>query len=387
MSTTLTRTVCCKREGDGHDAALAATQCTFNVAATGIARVCWDAGIATTHTAHHRVYGETRERFGVGAQLAVCARATVGEASTAVKAKRRATCPTFGPRGSVRDDARTYRLMSLDRVALNTLEGRVVCRLVLGPRQHEMRIDPSWEIGGADLVWRAGMYDRHVPPSREAPAQAAPDGGTLGVELGIANLATDREGEHVSGAVIHLVRARDHLRRQRLQNVGTRTVKRRIRRIRRMGQHEARFQRDINHCISKKLVHKAVVSCTALARDELSGIRERTPVRHEHRDERHSWAFFHLRQHITDKAAGVGVPVCVVDPRNTSRTCSRCGPCEQATRRSHAEFLCQNPLCRQVMNADHNAAQKNQPSGPQSVGLWRRPSRGRCKPPALAVRF
>ncbi len=193
------------------------------------------------------------------------------EAIKAVKAKKRDTCPTFGPRGSIRYDARTYRLMSLDRVSLNTLEGRVVCRLVLGGRQHAMLVDPAWEIGGADLVWRAGVYYLHVTQSREAPEEHKPGGGTLGVDLGIVNLATDSEGEHFTGRVIRIVRGRYHLRRQRLQKCGTRNAKRRIRR---MGQREARFQKDTNHCISKRLVQKAAVSCKAIALEDLSGIRE-----------------------------------------------------------------------------------------------------------------
>src|SRR5713101_6434039 len=107
MSKTLTRTICCKLVVDGHDAALTATQRAFNAAATWIARVCWDEGIANTNTAHHRVYGETRLQFGLGAQLAVCARAKAVEAIKAVKAKKRGTCPAFGPRGSIRYDERT----------------------------------------------------------------------------------------------------------------------------------------------------------------------------------------------------------------------------------------------------------------------------------------
>jgi hypothetical protein len=169
MNKALIRTICCKLDVDGHDATLSTTQRDFNAAATWVARVCWDEGITNTNTAHHRVYGETRERFGLGAQLAVCARAKAVEAIKAVKAKKRETCPTFGPCGSVRYDARTYRLMSLDRVSLNTLEGRVVCRLVLGARQHAMLIDLAWEIGGADLVWRAGVYYLHITQSQEAP--------------------------------------------------------------------------------------------------------------------------------------------------------------------------------------------------------------------------
>ena len=350
MNKILTRTICCKLDVDGHDAVLAATSRAFNEAASWIAQVCWDEGITNTNTAHHRVYGETRERFGLGAQLACCARAKAVEAIKATKVKKRDTCPQFGPRGSIRYDARTYRLMSLDRVSLNTLDGRVVCRLLLGARQHEMLVDPAWTIGGADLVWRRGVYYLHVTQSREAFPDQETD-GTLGVDLGIVNLATDSEGEAFSGAMIHTVRARYHLRRQRLQTVNTKNAKRRLRTN---AGKERCFQRDVNHCISKALVKKAAVSCKALALEDLTGIRERVTVRHEHLYERHSCALYQLRQVLTYKAAWAGVPVHLVDPKNTSRTCSACGHCEKANRRSQAEFLCQR--CGFTLNADINAA-------------------------------
>lgn len=355
MSKTFTRTICIKVDVDGHAETLAATQRAFNAAASWIARVCWEEDITNTNTAHHRVYGETRLNFGLGAQLAVCARAKAVEAIKAVKAKHRedGTCPQFGPRGSVRYDARTYRLMSLDRVSLNTLDGRVVCRLILGARQHAMLVDPAWQIGGADLVWRSSVYFLHVTQSRETPEppEGEPGGEALGVDLGIVNLATDSDGEHFTGAQVQTVRARYHLRRQRLQKVGTKNARRRLRQRRR---REARFQRDVNHQISKRLVHKAVASCKAIALEDLTGIRERTTVRHEHRYARHSWAFFQLRQSITYKAAWAGVPIYLVDPHNTSRTCSQCGHCEKANRKSQESFLCQR--CGVALNADENAA-------------------------------
>ena len=331
MNKTLTRTICIKLDIDGHEAALAATQRAFNKAASWIAQICWDEGITNTNTAHHRVYGETRLTYGLGAQLAVCARAKAVEAVKAVRAKHLDTCPRFGPRGSIRYDARTYRLMSLDRISLNTMIGRVVCRLLLGPRQHEMLVDPAWEIGGADLVWRRGVYSLHVTQSREAPDTTPPDGGTLGVDLGIVNLATDSEGETLSGAHVKKARARYHTRRQRLQKVHTKNAKRRLRKN---AGRERRFQKDINHCIAKALVHKAVVSCKALALEDLTGIRERVTVRHEQRYERHSWAFSQLRQFLTYKAAWAGVSLHLVDPRNTSRICSQCGHCEKANRKN-----------------------------------------------------
>jgi IS605 OrfB family transposase len=334
--------------------ALAATQCAFNEAATWIARVCWDEGITNTNTAHHRVYGETRLNFGLGAQLAVCARAKAVEAIKAVTAKHREMCPQFGPCGSIRYDARTYRLMSLDRVSLNTLQGRIACRLALGARQHAMLVDPAWEVGGADLVWRHGIYSLHVTQSREATPETEPTeptDGTLGVDLGIVNLATDSEGETFSGTAVKKARAHYHTRRQRLQKVGTKNAKRRLRKN---AGRERRFQKDVNHCLSKALVRKAVISCKALALEDLSGIRDRTTVRHEHRYERHSWAFYQLRQFLTYKAAWAGVPLHLVDPRNTSRTRSACGHCEKSNRRSQESFLCQR--CGFALNADDHAA-------------------------------
>jgi putative transposase len=320
-----TRTICCKLDVDGPAEVLAVTQRAFNEAATWIAGGWWAEGITNRTTAHHRASGEPRAMFALGAQLAVCARMKAVEAIKAVKAvkavkaKHRETCPQCGPHGRVRyDAARTYRLMSLERVALNTLQSRIVCRLVLGDRQRAMLSDADWEVGGADLVWRAGVYYLHVTQSGEAAAEHAPDGGMLGVDLGIVNRATDSAGERCTGARVHRVhsahsaRTRSHLRRQRLQQVGTRNAKCRLRQRTR---REARVQKDVNHCSSKQLVAKAAVSRTAIARENLRGIGERITVRREQRDERHSWAFFQLRQYSAYKAAQVGVPVYVVDPR------------------------------------------------------------------------
>jgi putative transposase len=165
------------------------------------------------------------------------------------------------------------------------------------------------------------------------------------------NLATDSEGETFSGAPVRTARARYHLRRQRLQRINTKNAKRRFRKN--VGR-ERRFQKDVNHCISKALVDKAVVSCKALALEDLTGIQARATVRHEHRYERHSWAFFQLRHFLSYKAAWAGVPVYLVDSRNTSRTCSACGHCEKANRKSQSELLCQR--CSFAVNADYNAA-------------------------------
>ncbi len=358
MNETLTRTICIKLDVNGHDAVLQETQQRFNAAASWIATVCWDERITNTNTAHHRVYGETRSRFALGSQLACCARAKAVEAVKAARTQEKErkphqkpiTCPQFGPHGSVRYDARTYRLMSLDRVSLNTMQGRVTCRLILGKRQHDMLIDPAWTLGSADLVWRNGTYYLHLTQSTDTPQVRETD-SAIGVDLGIVNLATDSEGHTFTGTKVHEVRSRYHKRRQELQRVGTRSAKRRLKKF---SGREKRFQKEINHKISKTLVHKAVVSRKALALEDLTGIRERTTVRRENRYERHSWAFYQLRRYIAYKAAWASVEVRFVDSRNTSRTCSECGHCEKANRQSQASFRCKQ--CGFCLNADVNAA-------------------------------
>jgi putative transposase len=376
MNELLTRTICIKLDVTGHEATLAQTQRRFNEAASWIATVCWGEHITNSNTAHHCVYGQTRSRFGLGAQLAICARAKAMEATRAVRtqeaekmarwrkanARRKgkgkkpvpppepATCPQFGLRASIRYDARTYRLLPLDRVSLNTLEGRIAARLLPGPRQHEMLVDPDWKIGGAELVWRNGTYFLHVTQSKDAP-DVTPANDAIGVDLGICNVATDSEGEQFTGAEVRAKRTCYVARRAALQRVGTRSAKRRLKQ--RSGR-ERRYMKDVNHRIAKTLVRKAVQSRKALALEELTGIRESGTVRREHRYERHSWAFYQLRLFLTYKAACAGVEVRLVDPAYTSQTCSRCGYCSAANRHNQASFCCQQ--CGFFCNADINAA-------------------------------
>src|SRR5437763_11466353 len=224
MSDTLARTVCIKLNIREHGPVLSETAAAFNAAATWIVRVCWDEGITNRNTAHHRVYGETRRRFGLGAQLAVCARAKAMEALKAVRKKGGDTCPTFGPTGSVRYDARTYRLLPLDDVTLNTLHGRVVCRMRPGARQRAMLLEDRWQIAGADLVQWRGVWYLHVVQHAPAPSESEPT-GYLGVDLGIVNIATDSTGQPFTGEPVTKTRERRFRHRQSLQATNTRRAR------------------------------------------------------------------------------------------------------------------------------------------------------------------
>jgi IS605 OrfB family transposase len=353
IQTLSTRTVCCKLSIDADAVtAIRATAAAFNAAATYCAQVAWQEHVTNKNKLHHMVYGPTRSEYGLGAQLACCARDKAAEAVRAARANGSDTCPTFNPNSSIRYDARTYRLMSLDRVSLNTLTGRVFGQLALGDFQRRYLYDTTWKIGGAELIQRNGQFYLHITQTKANPAPAEPT-GFLGVDLGIVNLAADSDGEMYSGTAVQRVRERRFQHRQRLQTANTRRARWRLRQN---ARKESRFQRDVNHCISKKLVAKARTARKALAVEDLTKIRARVTVRREQRRARHNWAFRHLRSFIAYKAQQAGVLVVAVDPRNTSRTCSVCGHCEKANRVDQAHFHCRNPRCGHTAAADTNAA-------------------------------
>jgi putative transposase len=280
IQTLSTRTVCCKLSLDTDAAtAIRATAEAFNAAATYCASVAWSERITNKNKLHHVVYGPTRVNHGLGAQLACCARDKAAEAVRAARANGSDSCPTFAPDSSIRYDARTYRLMSLDRVSLNTLTGRVIGQLVLGEFQRRHLYDTSWKIGGAELVQRGGQFYLHITQTKADPAPDEPT-GFLGVDLGITNLAADSEGESYSGVTVQRIRERRFQHRQRLQRANTRRARWRLRQL---ARKESRFQKDVNHCISKQLVQKAHTTRKALAVEDLNGIRQRVTVRREQR--------------------------------------------------------------------------------------------------------
>jgi hypothetical protein len=117
IQTLSTRTVCCKLSLDADAAtALRVTAVQFNAAASYCAAVAWRERITNKNKLHHVVYGATRAQFGLGAQLACCARDKAAEAVRAARSNNSATCPSFAPASAIRLDVHTYRLMRLDRV-------------------------------------------------------------------------------------------------------------------------------------------------------------------------------------------------------------------------------------------------------------------------------
>jgi putative transposase len=87
--------------------------------------------------------------------------------------------------------------------------------------------------------------------------------------------------------------------------------------MRRLSGREQRFQKWLNHNISKQLVHEAKSSNAALAFEDLTNIRQSLNQKRRSKTERrrtNNWAFYQLRMFVEYKARIAGVPVIFVPP-------------------------------------------------------------------------
>jgi len=319
------------------------TMRAFNAACTWIAAYAFEHRCASKFALQKVLYQEIRQRFGLSAQLAIRAIAKVVEAYKRDKAQLLA----FRPDGAIVYDERILSFKGLEYASLTVLVGRAVIPMQMGDYQ---KVQWSRAKGQADLVVMKGAFYLLVTLDTPEAPPIVPK-RFLGIDLGIVNLATDSDGNSYTGAHVEMVRQRCGQARQTYQATGTRSAKRRLKK---MARTEAHFRRNTNHVIAKQLVAHAKDTQSALVLEDLTGIQARVTVRKGQRNKQHSWSFRQLRQFITYKALLAGIAVLFVDPRNTSRTCAKCGYVDKRNRRSQAEFSCLR--CGHTAHADLNAA-------------------------------
>ncbi len=300
-----------------------------NAACRFVSDTAWETKTFRQYDLHHQCYPAVREQFGLSAQVAVRAIAKVADAYKLDRKTKR----TFKPTGSIAYDDRILSWRLQDKtVSIWTVSGRFHIPFVGGERQLELL---QTRQGESDLGLYKGMFFLSATCEVDEPKSVDVE-GALGVDLGVVNIAVDSDGQVHSASHINNVRHRHRRLRAKLQAKGTRSAKRKLKRL---SGKERRFAKDTNHCISKKLVAKAKDTNRAIALEDLQGIRERVTVRRKQRATLHSWSFYQLRSFVTYKAKRAGVPVFLVDPRNTSRTCPACGHVDKANRVSQSQFF------------------------------------------------
>lgn len=180
----------------------------------------------------------------------------------------------------------------------------------------------------------------------------------VGVDRGINFVAATYDSRGKSkfyhGRSAKAIRARYNSVRAELQTKGTPSSRRRLKRI---GQRENRWMRDVNHCVSKALVRDNPAG-TMFVLEDLEGISKGKTMRKRDRKGRSqlvSWSFYELGQMLAYKAQLAGDLVLEVPAEYTSQACPKCGHTEKSNRnKPKHSFECKN--CRYRSNDDRIGA-------------------------------
>jgi len=275
----------------------------------------------------------------------------------AVKSKhiKKVSWPSLNDNAPLGLGIHAYRLFhNSDRWALRVSTGKrgtYVWLPLCVPQKYQDTMSLAY--GDAQLYERDGKWYAKLPLrlSTDTPL-VSDDAQFFGVDLGIAKAAT-LVGPGVvkfwSGKALQDRRRRFQTYRSRMQRKG------RLDKVRASKGKERRWQRDVNHQISHELVN--IVAGTpggVIVLEKLDGIRSRTRGSKRFNRMMGNWAFRQLDDMIVYKAKRAGIPVVWVDPRNTSKMCSRCGHATRANRPDQAHFRCVS--CGFQVNSDYNAA-------------------------------
>jgi IS605 OrfB family transposase len=260
------------------------------------------------------------------------------------------------------ESAKDFRLDPQEKqVDVKTLEGRLKGLPYHTGAPQQAMLENGWNVGGARLcVRKKGVFlevslDRQgeILPAEQAPVRIGVDRGQnyLAVAAGPDGKCQFFGGGEVKQKCRQYREVRESLQRKKAQTDESRSIRRVLKRL---SGKERRYMTDVNHCVSKEIVAFASrYPGAVIVLEDLKGIRERTRHRKEQQSDFHRWAYAQLEQFIRYKAQQAGLAVALVDPRHTSKGCSRCGNVADGQRNRH-NFKCQ--ACGFQLHADLNAA-------------------------------
>ncbi|GAA1076862.1 transposase [Kitasatospora arboriphila] len=347
-------------------AGLRATLRTVNESANWVSVVAFERGVPREYELRKHTYAELKAR-GLGAQAAQHVIKKVRDAYTTLKANIRAG--NLGKPGSKRrrkaeskpvtfrpaaaqpyDDRCLSWQLDQQTVSIWTTAGRLkAVRFACSPDALKMLRDHRQ--GESDLIERDGVF--YLIATCDVPEAPPNENPTffIGVDLGIANIATASTGYRAAGRGLNRHRKRQLDLREKLQAKGTKAAKRLLKK---RSRKEARHTANVNHIVAKTVVTTAERTGSGIALEDLTGIRSRVRLRKDQRATVHSWSFHQLAAFVEYKAKRAGVPLVYVDPAYTSQECSQCHHIDRRNRQSQATFACR--ACGVMMHADDNAS-------------------------------
>ena len=213
--------------------------------------------------------------------------------------------------GAVRFDVRTMKVfLESGYCKITTAFGRLRYDFRLAEYYQKYA---TWKVMNAQLKIAKNACYLNVQVEQPDPEIVMGD-RRLGVDLGINNIAVCSDNTFWESGPVKAVKGKYQYLRSKLQSKGTRSAKRKLQKL---SGRERRFQRDVNHNIANWIVSKQY---DVIALEDLTNIRNGKKNK-----KLGKWSFAELRTIVEYKAMAKGKKAVAIDPRYTSRTCSKCG--------------------------------------------------------------
>lgn len=306
---------------------------------------------------HYALYHEIRNKTGLLAQMTCSVfrhvAATYKSSDQKKQDKLRSKIIKFKPTSMLLQKGRDWNILKTGELSISTLSGRIIAPVKLNTHISAY-FDGSWIFGAAYLISKSGKFYLNISCTKSIQEETQVN-NIVGVDVGMNYLAVASNLENKTlfyGGGKIKDRNRHYLRvRKSLQKKGTRGAKKLLKKL---SGKQFRFQKDVNHCVSKKIVQFASDSGKSLiALEDLTNIRVTTRHKKKQRSNFHNWGFYQLRSFITYKAEAKTLSVAFVNPKNTSKGCSRCGNVSDGQRLRHT-FRCKS--CGFELHSDLNAS-------------------------------
>ncbi|MFW9853868.1 MAG: RNA-guided endonuclease InsQ/TnpB family protein [Candidatus Thorarchaeota archaeon] len=322
----------------------------YNQAVQHVIDIGWALKTYNKTTLHRKTYKTIREKYpSLQSSLVQCARDVASDMLKGEKFKHKK--PVKKEISGIRYNQRTFTpFLESNQVSLSTIRGRKRYNLIVPVYFHQY-------LHGTvkSLILHYKKNSRRIIAyfTLELPNVSVRQPTTfLGVDRGIRRAAVCSNNFFYPTNHILAIKWKYQQLRQKLQSKGTRSAKRKLREL---SGRERRFMTDENRKISK-WVCELPYDCIVL--ENIRGLKQHSKnikrISKKLRRKFGNWAYYQLEQFLIERAEKLGKMILFVNPKCTSRRCSRCGYISKSNRASRSVFFCRE--CWFELNADLNAA-------------------------------
>ncbi len=353
------RTIQCPLPADSD---LLKTIRVYNKAVQRVLDIGWASKTYHKNRLHKLSYRDLREMYPkLQSSLVQCARDMASDMLKREKFRHKK--PLKRPLSGVRYNQRTFTpFLESGKISICTLVGRKKLPLIV-PKYFQQYLEGR--ITSLTLYYNKRRKKIIAYLTIELPDVPVEDlSSFLGVDRGIKRVAVCSNNSFYPTNHILAVKWRYQQLRQELQSKGTRSAKRKLKRI---SGRERRFMTDRNRKIAKWICNMPY-PCIVL--ENLRGLKQHSKKKKnlpkKVRRQFGNWAYYQLEQFLIERAEKVGKTILFVNPRHTSQRCSRCGYISKTNRPSPPHFFCRE--CCFKLHADLNAARNLSDFGKALIG-------------------